>query len=304
MLIGAKVPNSGPLPAERGIGAMAAELERAGFESLWVSDHVVMPGVIASRYPFAADGKATWPPDTPYIDAMIALTAISAATSLVRFGPAVLVLPLRHPVVLAKQVASIDVLSGGRLELGIGAGWLAEEFAALGVPFAGRGERLTESIEILRAIWTGEPAPFAGRHYTVPGGLHSGPVPPHRIPLLIGGHSDAARRRAAVSGDGWLAQQSAVELDPGRLAADITAMREAAAAAGRDPDALRAVLRIVDSAQRPEQVAAALPALAGAGVTEIIVDTDWSQPGSAAAVCARLMAAASRAPQGRSAHRI
>src|SRR5215475_10782521 len=134
MRIGAKVPNSGPLPTERGIGAMAAELEQAGFDSLWVSDHVVMPAVIASRYPFAADGKATWPADTPYIDAMIALTAIAAATQQARIGTAVLVLPLRQPVVLAKQAASIDVLSGGRLDLGIGAGWLAEEFAALGVP--------------------------------------------------------------------------------------------------------------------------------------------------------------------------
>ncbi len=291
MRIGAKVPNTGSLPAERGIGAMAAELERAGFDSLWVSDHLVMPSVISSRYPFAADGKATWPTSTPYLDAMIALTAIAAATHRVRIGTAVLVLPLRQPVVLAKQAASIDVIGGGRLELGIGAGWLAEEFAALAVPFAGRGERLDEWIEILRAVWTGTPAPFAGRHYMLPGGLHSGPVPPHSIPLLIGGHSVRARARAA-SCDGWLAQQSATALDLSELAAEITGMRRAAAAAGRDPAALRAVLRIVDSAQRPEQVAAALPALAAAGVTEIIVDTDWSAPGSAAAACVQLRAAA------------
>ena len=151
MLIGAKVPNSGPLPAARGIGPMAAELEQAGFDSLWVSDHVVLPAVIESRYPFAADGKATWPSDTPYLDAMIALMAIAAATSRVRLGTAVLVLPLRQPVVLAKQAASIDVLSGGRLELGVGAGWLAEEFAALGVQFADRGALFTESLAIARA---------------------------------------------------------------------------------------------------------------------------------------------------------
>jgi probable F420-dependent oxidoreductase len=289
--IGAKVPNSGPLPAERGIGAMAAELEQAGFDSLWVSDHVVMPAVVSSRYPFAADGRATWPADTPYIDAMIALTAIAAATHRARIGTAVLVLPLRQPVVLAKQAASIDVLSGGRLELGVGAGWLAEEFAALEVPFAGRGGRLDEWIEIARAVWTGAPAPYAGRHYTRPGGLHSGPAPLHSIPLLIGGHSDAARARAA-RGDGWLAQQSAAALDPDELAAWIGAMRAAAAAAGRDPGPLRAVLRIVDSAHRAGPVAAALPALARAGVTEIIVDTDWSVPGSAAAACGRLRAAA------------
>ena len=290
MLIGAKVPNSGPLPAARGIGPMAAELEQAGFDSLWVSDHLVLPEVIESRYPFAADGRATWPSDTPYLDAMIALMAIAAATSRARLGTAVLVLPLRQPVVLAKQAASIDVLSGGRLELGVGAGWLAEEFAALGVPFADRGGLLTESLAILRSVWTGAPAPMSGRHYALPAGLHSGPAPAHPIPLLIGGHSAVARTRAAGQ-DGWLGQQSATELDPDELAAWIGSMRQAAADAGRDPATLRAVLRIVDSAERPGQIAAALPALARAGVTEIIVDTDWSVPGAAAATHARLRAA-------------
>jgi probable F420-dependent oxidoreductase len=290
MRIGAKVPNSGPLPAERGIGAMAAELEQAGFDSLWVSDHVIMPAVVSSWYPFADDGKVTWPTDAPYIDAMIALMAIAAATERARIGTAVLVLPMRQPVVLAKQAASIDVLSGGRLELGVGAGWLAEEFAALDVPFRDRGERLTEWIGVLRAVWTGQPPALAGAHYSLPGGLHSGPVPPHRIPLLVGGHSAAARARAGAHGDGWLAQQSAAELDPAALAAGIAEVRQAAVAADRDPAGLRTVLRIVDSARRAELVAAAIPALSGAGVAEIIVDTDWSVPGSAAAACRLLRA--------------
>ena len=149
MRIGAKVPNSGPLPADRGIAPMAAELEAAGFESLWVSDHIVMPRHIESRYPFAADGKATWPSDTPYFDAMIALAVIATATRHAVLGTAVLVLPLRHPVELAKQAASIDVLSDGRLALGVGAGWMAEEFDALDVPFGSRGRRLVEWVEIL-----------------------------------------------------------------------------------------------------------------------------------------------------------
>jgi probable F420-dependent oxidoreductase len=292
MQIGAKVPNSGPLPAERGIGAMAAELEAAGFDSLWVSDHVIMPATVSSWYPFAADGKVNWPTDAPYIDAMIALTAIAAATQRARIGTAVLVLPLRQPVVLAKQAASIDVLSGGRLELGIGAGWLAEEFEALNVPFADRGRRLTEWIDLLRAVWTGQPGPVEGAHYTLPAGLHSGPVPPHPIPLLMGGHTVAARARAARRGEGWLAQQPATELDPAELAAGIADLRQVAAAAGRDPASLRTVLRIVDSARQPELIAAALPALAGVGVSEIIVDTDWSVPGSAAAAERVLRAAA------------
>src|SRR3954451_21630340 len=133
MLIGAKLPASGPLHA--GVAEHAVALERAGFDSLWVSDHIVMPAEIGSRYPFAADGRATWPTDTPYLDALIALALAAAVTERVRLGTVLLVLPLRNPVELAKQAATIDAASGGRLELGVGAGWLAEEFAALNVPF-------------------------------------------------------------------------------------------------------------------------------------------------------------------------
>ena len=192
MRIGAKVPNSGPLPIERGIASMAAELEGAGFESLWVSDHIVMPRQIESRYPFAADGKPTWPADTPYFDAMIALAVIATVTQRAAIGTAVLVLPLRHPVVLAKQAASIDVLSSGRLVLGVGAGWLAEEFEALDVPFGSRGRRFTEWLQILRACWTGEPGPFNGEQYHLPGGVFALPAPGHDIPVLVGGDSSPA----------------------------------------------------------------------------------------------------------------
>jgi alkanesulfonate monooxygenase SsuD/methylene tetrahydromethanopterin reductase-like flavin-dependent oxidoreductase (luciferase family) len=138
---------------------MAAQLEAAGFDSLWVSDHIVLPSAIESRYPFAADGRATWPTDTPYFDAMVALALIAQATEHAAIGTAVLVLPLRQPVVFAKQAASIDVASGGRLRLGVGAGWLEEEFDALNVPFAGRGRRLEEWIALTRACWTGAPGP-------------------------------------------------------------------------------------------------------------------------------------------------
>jgi len=159
MRIGVKVPNSGPLPERLGIGAMAAELESAGFESLWVSDHVVLPEEIGSRYPFAEDGRATWPTDTPYFDAMIALALLAEATERATIGTAVLVLPLRAPVLFAKQAASIDVASRGRLRLGVGAGWLEEEFDALGVPFAGRGKRLDEWIALIRDCWACQPSP-------------------------------------------------------------------------------------------------------------------------------------------------
>jgi probable F420-dependent oxidoreductase len=286
--LGAKVPNSGPLPERLGIGPMAAALESAGFESLWVSDHVVMPVDIRSRYPFATDGRATWPTDTPYYDAVVAMTLIAAATTTARIGPAVLVLPQREPVVLAKQLASLDVLSNGRIALGVGAGWLAEEFAALDVPFDSRGSRFVEWISLLRACWTGSPEPHRGRHYDLPAGVLTRPAPAHRIPLYVGGHSPVALRRAATLADGWLAQQSVLAIDPAELAAGRRAMTEAAGRAGIDPAGLRVVLRLVDSTGRCAEVARALPDLAEAGVDEIIVDADWERPDGAAEAYATL----------------
>jgi probable F420-dependent oxidoreductase len=291
MRIGVKVPNSGPLPERLGIGAMAAELESAGFESLWVSDHVVLPEEIGSRYPFAEDGRATWPTDTPYFDAMIALALIAEATERATIGTAVLVLPLRAPVLFAKQAASIDVASRGRLRLGVGAGWLEEEFDALDVPFAGRGKRLDEWIALIRDCWTGTPGPHESELYHLPAGVLCLPTPAHPVPFLIGGHSPAALRRAGQRGDGWLAQQPLSALDPGELAGGIAAMRTAAVEAGRDGAALEVVLRIVEASGRSEELAARLPELAAAGVGEIVVDVSLEN-GEAPAVYARLAAAA------------
>jgi probable F420-dependent oxidoreductase len=279
--IGALVPNSGPLPLEVGIPAMAARLEAAGFDSLWVSDHIVLPASIESHYPFAADGRATWPSTTPYVDALIALALMAAATEHATLGTAVLVLPLRHPVIFAKQAASIDVASGGRLQLGVGAGWLREEFDALGVPFEDRGRRLVEWMAIARDCWTGTPAARSSERYTLPEGVLCLPAPAHPIPFLMGGHSPAALRRAGRLASGWLAQQSLSELDPDALALARETMRAAAAEAGRDPDDARVVLRFVESAGRADEISSALPALATAGVDEIIVNVDWEDEDAA-----------------------
>ena len=245
MRIGAKLPNSGPLSAD--IPAAAVALERAGFDSLWVADHIVMPETITSPYPF---GQVTWRTDTPYVDALIALALAAAVTTRVRLGTAARVLPQRNPVQLAKQAASIDVASGGRLELGVGAGWLAEEFAALGVPFERRGARMDEWIAILRECWKGRTEARSSEFYELPAGTLCLPVPSD-IPLLIGGHSPAALRRARAN-DGWLAQQDAGALDPSALRFDG-----------------RVVLRIVGSLGREALVAERLKAF---DVDEVIVD--------------------------------
>jgi len=276
--IGAKVPNSGPLPGTIGISEMARVLEQAGFQSLWVADHVVLPAEIGSRYPFAADGRATWSTTTPYFDAVVAMALIAGATERATIGTAVLVLPLRNPVVFAKQAASLDVLSGGRLALGLGAGWLREEFEALGVPFDARGRRLVDGIRILGECWTG----------TYQEDIVFSPTPVGPLPLYVGGHSAIALRRAGALGDGWLGQQSLDAVDTHELEAAHAAITLAAADAGRDPARLRVVLRIVDSAGRSDEVARRLPALEAAGVDEVIVDLDWD--GDPAADYARMAA--------------
>jgi probable F420-dependent oxidoreductase len=270
--IGAKVPNSGPVPMEAGIAETAASLEEAGFESLWVSDHVVLPRTIESHYPFAADGKATWATDSPYFEAIIALAMMAVATKRATLGTAVLVLPLRNPVMLAKQAATIDLLSGGRLALGVGAGWLKEEFDALGVPFEKRGGRMAEWIGLMRECWTGTPAAHATERYELAADTLVLPALQRPVPLLIGGHSPIALKRAGRLGDGWLAQQDADALDPSEIRAARETMRAAATEAGKDPEALRIVLRIVGSAGRCDLVAERLPELVAAGVGEIIVD--------------------------------
>src|SRR5882762_2545338 len=136
--IGAKVPNSGSLPAVLGVGRMAADLEAAGFESLWVGDHVLTPVAPSTRYPYSAGGRMISSPNEPWYDSIVSMSLIVAATVRCEVGVGVLVLPLRHPVVVAKQIASLDALSGGRVVLGVGAGWMREEFDALGVDFDSR----------------------------------------------------------------------------------------------------------------------------------------------------------------------
>ena len=276
MKVGARVPNFGPLPIELGVAEMSARLEAAGFDSLWISDHVVMPDVVESPYPFAADGKANWATNAPWYDAVALLGMMTAATKTTELGVAVLLLPLRHPVVFAKQAATIDALSAGRLTLGVGAGWMSEEFDALAVPFTTRGSRFDEWMDLARSCWTGAPAAFDGSHYQLPPGVQCYPTPTHPIPFLIGGHSPAAFRRAGTRGDGWLAQQSALSIDVSELRSGIGAMHAAADAIGRNSGDLRVVLRLVESAGAPELVAERFESLAAVGVTDVIIDVDWA----------------------------
>jgi probable F420-dependent oxidoreductase len=271
--IGAKLPVFGPIVHEVHLAEAARRAEDAGFDSVWVSDHVVMVQQSRSKYPYSDDGAITWDAADPRFDAIVALTMAATATRHVDVGVAILLVALRNPLILAKQLATLDVVSNGRIIVGTGAGWLAEEFDAVGVPFESRGRRLDEWIEILHDVWTGRPRAASYEHYEMPGGMLSYPTPQHHIPLLIGGMSSAAVRRAGRLGDGWLAFQRAGALDVPALEAGLDVMRQTASAEGRPTG--RAVVRLTGQL---DDAAAALPALAAAGVDEVIIEVDWLSP--------------------------
>ena len=279
--LGAKLPHSGPLPARLGLVRMAAKLEAAGFDSLWVSDHVVFPHTVRSRYPFAPDGRVTWPVDVDYIEPLVTLSAITSVTSKAELGTSVLILPMRNPVLFAKQAACIDVLSGGRLVLGVGAGWLREEFSALASDFDARGAVLDEWLDIARECWTGSAGPYEGRFYRLEEPIYCRPVPVRTPPVLIGGMSRRALERAGRIADGWLAQFSMEDLSEDAVGAGVDALRASAETGGRN---LRVVVRVTGAQRRLDELGRRLGPLVEAGATEVIVDVDWdSEEGPARA---------------------
>ena len=216
-------------------GVTALEICRradaAGFESIWGGEHVVLPDTIASRYPYTADGKIPAQPDTPIPDPLIWLAFAAAASPKLRLGTCILIVPQRNPLVLAKELATLDRLSGGRVELGLGIGWLKEEFAALGVSWEQRGERNDEYVAAMRALWAGPHAEFHGRFVDfAPVTCSPRPVQAS-IPILVGGDTDAAIQRAVRLADGYFPGEGDAE----RLRKLIARLRAACSAAGRDP---------------------------------------------------------------------
>jgi len=202
--VGVTLPTQGPLATPEAVSTIAREAEAAGFASLWVTDHVAMPMRAASKYPYTADGSLPWDPTIPYLDALTALTWVAALTRSVRLGTSVLVLPMRHPLPVAKAVATLDYLSGGRAVLAVGAGWFEEEFTLLGQPFHDRGRRLADMVRLLRACWGPDPVRYQGEFYDLPA-FAMAPKPPQgaRLPVLAGGEGDVALRRVAAVCDGW-----------------------------------------------------------------------------------------------------
>jgi probable F420-dependent oxidoreductase len=179
-------------------------VEERGFESIWVAEHVVLFDDYESKYPYADSGKFPGGGDTGLLEPLTALTYLAAVTDRVRLGTGICLVPQRNPVYTAKQVADVDLLSGGRVDFGIGVGWLREEFDALNVPFARRGQRTDEYLQVMRSLWTEETSSFKGELYDLPPcRLYPKPVQSPHPPIHVGGESDAALRRAATYGQGW-----------------------------------------------------------------------------------------------------
>jgi probable F420-dependent oxidoreductase len=208
--------------------------ETAGFESLWGGEHVVMPSNIESSYPYTPDGKVPAEPETSIPDPLIWLAFAAAAAPTMRLGTCILIVPQRNPLVLAKELATLDQLSGGRVELGLGVGWMREEFEALGVPWARRGARNDEYIEAMRALWAGPHAEFHGEFVDFEPVTCSPRPVQDSIPVLVGGDSEAAVSRAVRLADGYFPGEGDAE----RLGSLITRVRQGAEDAGRDPDSI------------------------------------------------------------------
>jgi probable F420-dependent oxidoreductase len=197
-------------PAEH-LLPVARVAEECGFAGLTLPDHVAYPAAIETDYPGTADGSIPWSLDrTPWVDPLVGLTAVAAATDHLRLMTHVFVLPLRAPVLAAKTVGTIAALFPGRFELGIGVGWLPDEFTLTGTDFTTRGGRTEESVEILRALWGEQPASYQGKHHAF-ADIGMFPVPTVPVPLLLGGTSEAALERATRIGDGYVAMPATID---------------------------------------------------------------------------------------------
>jgi probable F420-dependent oxidoreductase len=233
MKFGLMYANAGPFAFPEMLTHLARTAERVGVESLWTIEHVVIPVGYESRYPYDPSGRIPAPDQMPMPDPLLPLAYVAAVTEKLRLATGILILPQRHPLYVAKEVATLDVLSHGRAILGIGIGWLAEEFQALGIPFEERAARTAESVRAIRSLWKDEPQPFHGKFYRWEK-LESHPKPLQKpgVPIVVGGHTELAARRAARYGDGFFPGVT----DEAKLVELLQIMRDECKKLGRNPD--------------------------------------------------------------------
>ena len=277
MKIGFGAPVSGSWATPENLASFAARAEQAGYASLWSFQRLLVP-----------EGSGMDPVYRSVLDPMAALAYAAAGTSRIRLSVAVVNLPFVSPAYLAKQAATVDILSGGRHDLGLGIGWMPEEFAATGASMARRGARAAEYVAVLRHLWADGRSEFSGEFYEIPrSSVAPKPVQPGGPPILLGGLARQALERAGRIADGWVTSS---RTDLSRIAEGVGVIRAAASQAGRDPDAIRIVCRGVVRAGaeatapdgsrlllsgHPDQIREDTAWLAGQGVTEIFYDLNW-----------------------------
>lgn len=258
MKFGLRYCNTGPYVDPVKAVELLQAAEEAGFESAWTIEHTVVPEGYAPAYPYSENGRMGSGADSnPRPDPLIWMAYVAAATSRIRLATGILILPQHNPVITAKQVATLDLMSGGRVMLGVGVGWMKEEFDAIGAVFEERGARTDEYIAAMRALWTQDRPTFEGRFVSFRDAYCRPQPHQESVPIIVGGHSPAAARRAGRLGDGFFPARGL----PQNLIAQV---RESAHAAGRDPDAIEITVSVPDDLET-------LPDLAAMGVSRVLV---------------------------------
>lgn len=232
---GVFLPVSGRAASRRTLMQAAQQAEALGYDSVWAADRVVMPWTIDTPYPYSNESTFIVPPDRPFFDTLTCLAFLAGCTEKIQLGMSVMVLPYRHPLHWARIATTIDQLSTGRLIMGVGVGWMEEEFAALGAPFKERGKVSDEQLALLKQLWTEEHISFQGEYYRIDDIAFSPkPYQKPRVPIWVGGEGKPAQRRAGRFGDAWFPYF--VRITPKELAARHDNVRAEAKKAGRSPN--------------------------------------------------------------------
>lgn len=245
---------------------VAQKAEELGYHSLWLGDHIVIPEKIEAAYPYSADGAAGFPRRAPFPDPFVLLGGLALATSRILLGTSVIVIPYRNPLAVAKAVTTVDLLSHGRFQFGVGVGWLKEEFDALGEDFGRRARQTREYLHIMKAVWQAEPASFSGEFLTF-SDIHNVPLPvqkPHP-PIIFGGESLPALKRVADLGDGWQPGTASLKV----LSKSVPQLQALMTERGRDyADLSVSALSAAGPLLRKPEV---IPQLSALGVRELIL---------------------------------
>ncbi len=235
MKFGVFLPVSGRAASRKTLMQAAQRAESLGYDSVWAADRLVMPWKIATTYPYSKEATFIVPPDRPFFDTLTCLAFLAGCTEKIQLGMSVMVMPYRHPLHWAKIATTIDHLSAGRLIMGVGVGWMEEEFAAMNAPFKERGKVSDEQLTLLKQLWTEEHITFRGNYYQVDDiAFNPKPYQKPRIPIWVGGEGKYAQRRAGRFGDAWFPYF--VRVTPQELLRRFHNVREEAKKAGRNPD--------------------------------------------------------------------